>query len=76
MIRTDDPLLMQNMKYYQWGHLAMTYASLSTLVTLGDDLSRIDRQDIVAGKWEYAEDYCRLEALKVYIEAIILIFYP
>lgn len=38
-----------NLKSFQWGHLAMTYTSISTLVTLGDDLSRLDRQAIVAG---------------------------
>lgn len=31
------------------GHLAMTYVSLATLLTLGDDLSRIDKASIVSG---------------------------
>lgn len=34
---------------YQCGHLAMTYTSLVTLLILGDDLSRVDRQSIIEG---------------------------
>lgn len=34
---------------YKWGHLAMTYTGIGILVTLGDDLSRLDRRAIVAG---------------------------
>lgn len=34
---------------YQCGHLAMTYTSLVTLLILGDDLGRVDRQSIVEG---------------------------
>lgn len=34
---------------YQCGHLAMTYTGLVTLLILGDDLSRVDRQSIVEG---------------------------
>lgn len=34
---------------YRWGHLAITYTALATLITLGDDLSRIDRKAIVDG---------------------------
>lgn len=34
---------------YKWGHLAMTYTAISTLITLGDDLSRLDRDAIVRG---------------------------
>ncbi len=29
------------------GHLAMTYTALCTLITLGDDLSRVDRKGII-----------------------------
>lgn len=50
MIQSEDPLFMRNINCFQWGHLAMTYASLSALVTLGDDLSRIDREDLIAGR--------------------------
>lgn len=35
---------------YRWGHLAITYTALATLITLGDDLSRVDRKAIVDGK--------------------------
>lgn len=34
---------------YQCGHLAMTYTGLVTLLILGDDLSRIDRESLVEG---------------------------
>lgn len=34
---------------YQYGHLAMTYTSLVTLLILNDDLSRVDRQSIIEG---------------------------
>lgn len=34
---------------YQCGHLALTYTGLVTLLILGDDLSRVDRQSFVEG---------------------------
>lgn len=34
---------------YKWGHLAMTYTGISMLVTLGDDLSRLNRKAIIQG---------------------------
>lgn len=34
---------------YKWGHLAMTYTAIAILVTLGDDLSRLNRKAIVDG---------------------------
>lgn len=34
---------------YKWGHLAMTYTGIGILVTLGDDLSRLDRRAIIEG---------------------------
>lgn len=34
---------------YKWGHLAMTYTGIAILVTLGDDLSRLDRKAIIRG---------------------------
>ncbi|KAG5310021.1 PGTB1 transferase, partial [Acromyrmex insinuator] len=34
---------------YQYGHLAMTYTSLVTLLILDDDLNRVDRQSIIEG---------------------------
>lgn len=34
---------------YKWGHLAMTYTGIAILITLGDDLSRLDRKAIVEG---------------------------
>ncbi|XP_061719510.1 geranylgeranyl transferase type-1 subunit beta [Cydia pomonella] len=35
--------------HYRCGHLAMTYTALCTLVTLGDDLSRVNRKALVEG---------------------------
>lgn len=34
---------------YKWGHLAMTYTGLAILITLGDDLSRVNRQAVIEG---------------------------
>ncbi|KAH8261827.1 hypothetical protein KR038_000631 [Drosophila bunnanda] len=47
--KTEDAALLECMRKYQWGHLAMTYTSIAVLVTLGDDLSRLDRRSIVDG---------------------------
>ncbi|XP_060658834.1 geranylgeranyl transferase type-1 subunit beta [Drosophila nasuta] len=47
--QTDDAKVLECMRQYQWGHLAMTYTSIAVLVTLGDDLSRLDRKSIVDG---------------------------
>ncbi|KAH8298146.1 hypothetical protein KR018_008751 [Drosophila ironensis] len=47
--KTEDPAVVECMRRYQWGHLAMTYTSIAVLVTLGDDLSRLDRKSIVDG---------------------------
>ncbi|KAH8402932.1 hypothetical protein KR222_000472 [Zaprionus bogoriensis] len=47
--KTEDAQLLESMREYQWGHLAMTYTSIAVLVTLGDDLTRLDRQSIVRG---------------------------
>ncbi|XP_054743002.1 geranylgeranyl transferase type-1 subunit beta [Anastrepha obliqua] len=48
-IISDDEQLLANARCYQWGHLAMTYTGIAILVTLGDDLSRLDRKNIVDG---------------------------
>lgn len=32
---------------YKWGHIANTYSCLLTLIILGDDLSRVNRREIV-----------------------------
>lgn len=50
MIKNDNEELLENVRYFQWGHLAMTYTSIGILVTLGDDLSRLDRKIIVDGE--------------------------
>ncbi|XP_048515457.1 geranylgeranyl transferase type-1 subunit beta [Athalia rosae] len=34
---------------YQTGHLTMTYLGLASLLTLGDDLSRVDKKSIIEG---------------------------
>lgn len=34
---------------YKWGHLAMTYTGLAILITLGDDLSRVNRKAVIEG---------------------------
>jgi hypothetical protein len=35
--------------YYNQGHIAMTYSAISTLITLGDDCSRLDQEGVVKG---------------------------
>ena len=32
---------------YNYSHIAMTYTALATLITLGDDLSRVDKPAVV-----------------------------
>lgn len=39
----------ENITKYKWGHLAMTYTAIATLVTLGDDLKRLNRKAIIKG---------------------------
>jgi geranylgeranyl transferase type-1 subunit beta len=34
---------------YEYGHLAMTYTGLASLVILGDNLSRVNRAAIIEG---------------------------
>lgn len=41
--------ILYDVPKYQYGHLAMTYTGLVTLLILGDDLSRVDRKSIVEG---------------------------
>lgn len=38
-----------NASRYQVGHIAMSYTALATLLTLGDDLSRVGKSDVVSG---------------------------
>uniref|UniRef100_A0A1L8DU25 Geranylgeranyl transferase type-1 subunit beta n=1 Tax=Nyssomyia neivai TaxID=330878 RepID=A0A1L8DU25_9DIPT len=48
-IKSDDPAKCAAVQSYHWGHLAMTYTGIAILVSLGDDLSRLDRKAIVEG---------------------------
>lgn len=53
---------------YVQGHIAMTYTALATLLTLGDDLSRVDKNKIIEGQSSVNDhntpfiSVCRLEA--------------
>lgn len=38
-----------NLVDYNQGHIAMTYTALSTLITLGDNLDRVDKKSILEG---------------------------
>lgn len=38
-----------HMQFHQ-GHIAMTYTALASLITLGDDLSRVNKAAIISGK--------------------------
>ncbi len=35
--------------YYNQGHIAMAYTAISTLITLGDSLERLDKEGIIEG---------------------------
>lgn len=48
---------------YKWGHLAMTYTSIATLIILGDDLSRLDRKAIIDGKIVYLK-VCAIQFMR------------
>lgn len=57
---------------YKWGHVANTYACLSALLMLGDDLSRINRDAIINSKLIVlikqsflCAHYCRYEIITV-----------
>ncbi|BES87689.1 Protein geranylgeranyltransferase type I, beta subunit [Nesidiocoris tenuis] len=45
----EDGVAVHCNKMFANGHLAMTYTGLVTLVTLGDDLSRVNRPAIIKG---------------------------
>lgn len=45
---------------YDFGSLAMTYSALATLLILGDDLSRVDRQSLKEGLRELQLETGRL----------------
>lgn len=47
-IQHSDPNTCGSEKY-KWGHLAMTYTGIAILITLGDDLSRLNRRSIIDG---------------------------
>ncbi|RYH30288.1 hypothetical protein EON65_05590 [archaeon] len=40
---------------FQQGHIAMIYTALASLLTLGDDLSRVDVDSIAKGKASYTD---------------------
>ncbi|XP_055683923.1 geranylgeranyl transferase type-1 subunit beta [Lutzomyia longipalpis] len=48
-IKSDDPAKRAAVEAYHWGHLAMTYTGIAILISLGDNLSRLDREAIVEG---------------------------
>lgn len=47
--------LFSTLAYHQ-GHLAMTYTALATLLTLGDDLSRVNKASILSGLRHLQQD--------------------
>ena len=48
-LNIKDYLDVNAAEAYQWGHLAMTYTAIAILLSLGDDLSRLDRKAIIRG---------------------------
>lgn len=67
---TDTPALSS----YIQGHIAMTYCSVLTLHALGDDLSRLNKQSIVTGKWNaIARTYVTSHAPVSYMYIMLLI---
>jgi geranylgeranyl transferase type-1 subunit beta len=47
---SDSPIAGHLGQYTQ-GHIAMTYCAICVLLTLGDDLSRLDRTGLAKGMW-------------------------
>lgn len=43
----------------------MTYTSIGILVTLGDDLSRLDRKSIVDGKFWHNQMYAKFKHISI-----------
>lgn len=60
---------------YDYCNLAMTYCALSTLIILGDDLSRVNRAAILRGLKEYQKDDGRYKQLLFTSSDINLIWY-
>eukprot|EP00605_Chrysophyceae_sp_TOSAG23-4_P001192 GSChrysophyteH1.ASY1.ANO1.1301.1 assembled CDS len=57
-------------------HLAMTYTALATLITLGDDLSRVDREAIINSlKYAYQESDGSFKATKTGTECDMRFLY-
>jgi len=50
MVRTMTIKESCELADFHQGHLAMTYTSLVSLITLGDDLRRVNRASIIAGR--------------------------
>ena len=46
----DSDECMKRLVKYTQGHMAMTYTALAILVTLGDDMSRLEKESILAGE--------------------------
>lgn len=49
LINFDEVLHQGLLLKHAQGHLAMTYTALATLVTLGDNLARVEKNKIVQG---------------------------
>ena len=48
-VNTDQEEMTCTRVYYNQGHLAMTYSALCTLITLGDNLERVNKKGILKG---------------------------
>lgn len=70
---TDCHLCIQGLGVrhpYDSGHVAMTYTGLCSLLILGDDLSRVNKQACLAGLRALQLDDGRLACTRIYIHAI------
>lgn len=43
---------------FKWGHIANTYSALCSLLALGDDLSRINRESIIKSMLKQLSTKC------------------
>lgn len=64
-LNIEDPPDNCPINAYKWGHLAMTYTGIATLVILGDDLSRLDRKSLIEGDSSSYEFHVQLANFKL-----------
>ena len=72
--KNDDPCSCIPFEYMQ-GHLAMAYTSLATLITLEDDLERLDKKALISSISELQQENGSFSATKVGTESDMRFLY-